>query len=216
MHPPTGAAWLVWLETSSLAGAMRQWQWLYPIVEIVHILGFVVLVGAAFFFDLRLLGLGRTPVTGLAQHLLTRARVSFVIILASGLMMFTAHATEMAANPAFRLKLILIAAALVNAAAFHHWPFRSAARWDTGGTIPAPAKLAAMWSLVLLPARSPAAASSPIFSRRGLDGPLRASPKKQVAPAKPALEQGKPRNGGSRWPLSSRLPRAAGGRPRHL
>ena len=104
MHPPTGAAWLVWLETSSLAGAMRQWQWLYPIVEIVHILGFVVLVGAAFFFDLRLLGLGRAlPVTGLAQHLLTRARVSFVIILASGLMMFTAHATEMAANPAFRL-----------------------------------------------------------------------------------------------------------------
>ena len=134
MHPPTGAAWLVWLETSSLAGAMRQWQWLYPIVEIVHILGFVVLVGAAFFFDLRLLGLGRTlPVTGLAQHLLTRARVSFVIILASGFMMFTAHATEMAANPAFRLKLILIAAALVNAAAFHHWPFKSAARWDTGG-----------------------------------------------------------------------------------
>lgn len=150
MHPPTGAAWLVWLETSSLAGAMRQWQWLYPIVEIVHILGFVVLVGAAFFFDLRLLGFGRTlPVTGLAQHLLTRARVSFVIILASGLMMFTAHATEMAANPAFRLKLILIAAALVNAAAFHHWPFKSAARWDTGATPPAPAKLAAMFSLVL-------------------------------------------------------------------
>jgi len=134
MHEPTGAAWLVWLETSSLAGAMRQWQWLYPIVEIVHILGFVVLVGAAFFFDLRLLGVGRTlPVTGLAQHLLTRARVSFAIILTSGLMMFTAHATEMAANPAFRLKLILIAAALVNAAAFHHWPFKSAARWDTGG-----------------------------------------------------------------------------------
>ena len=45
-------------------------------------------------------------------------------ILASGLMMFTAHATEMAANPAFRLKLILIAAALVNAATFHHWPFK--------------------------------------------------------------------------------------------
>jgi len=88
-------------------------------------------------------------VTGLAQHLLTRARVSFAIILTSGLMMFTAHATEMAANPAFRLKLILIAAALVNAAAFHHWPFKSAARWDTGGTTPAPAKLAAVFSLVL-------------------------------------------------------------------
>ena len=72
-----------------------------------------------------------------------------MLIVASGLLMFTAHATEMAANPAFRLKLILIAAALVNAAAFHHWPFKSAARWDTGGATPAPAKLAAMFSLVL-------------------------------------------------------------------
>jgi hypothetical protein len=75
--------------------------------------------------------------------------VSFAVILASGLMMFTAHATEMAANPAFRLKLILIAAALVNAAAFHHWPFRSAARWDTGAATPAAGKLAALLSLVL-------------------------------------------------------------------
>jgi hypothetical protein len=55
MHPPSGPAWLVWLETTQLAVAMRQWLWLYPIVEIVHILGFVLLVGAAFMFDLRLL-----------------------------------------------------------------------------------------------------------------------------------------------------------------
>ena len=51
MHPPTGPAVLVWLETSGLAVAMRQWAWLYPIVEILHILGFVVLVGAACVFD---------------------------------------------------------------------------------------------------------------------------------------------------------------------
>jgi hypothetical protein len=150
VHPPTGAPWLVWLETSALAIAMRQWAWLYPIVEIVHILGLVVLVGAAFFFDLRLLGIGRAlPVTALAHHLLTWARGSFIVILASGLMMFTAHATEMAANPAFRLKLILIAAALVNAAVFHRWPFKSAARWNTQAVTPPAAKIAATLSIIL-------------------------------------------------------------------
>ncbi len=150
MHPPEGAAWLVWLETSALAVAMRQWTWLYPIVEIIHILGFVVLVGAAFFFDLRLFGIGRAlPVTGLARHLLTWARASFAIILGSGLMMFTAHATEMAANPAFRLKMVLIAAALVNAGVFHRWPFRSVSGWDAGAVTPASAKVAALLSLVL-------------------------------------------------------------------
>ena len=65
-HSPAAAAWLVWLETSAPGVAMRQWLWLYPIVEILHIAGFVVLVGAAVMFDLRLLGMSRrrVPVYG--------------------------------------------------------------------------------------------------------------------------------------------------------
>ncbi|HSB40547.1 MAG TPA: hypothetical protein VLK28_01855 [Methylomirabilota bacterium] len=148
MHPPEGAAWLVWLETSALAVAMRQWQWLYPIVEILHILGFVLVVGGAFYFDLRLLGRARSlPVSGLAAHLLAWARAGFGLVAPTGLMMFAAHATEFAVNPAFRLKLILIAVALLNAAAFHRWPFRSVARWDAGARAPAWAGIAAVISL---------------------------------------------------------------------
>jgi len=140
----------VWLETSGLAVAMRQWLWLYPAVEIVHILGFVMVVGAGFYFDLRLLGFGRgLPVSGLADHLLFWARRAFPVILVSGFMMFTAHATEMAENPAFQLKLVLILAAVLNATAFHRWPFRGVARWDAGVTSPAAAKAAAALSLVL-------------------------------------------------------------------
>ena len=149
MHPPEGAAWLVWLETSALAVAMRQWQWLYPIVEILHILGFVLVVGGAFFFDLRLLGRSRLlPVSGLSMHLLTWSRAGFALVVPTGFMMFTAHATEFAVNPAFRLKLILIGAALLNAAAFHRWPFRSVARWNISAGTPAWARLAAVVSLV--------------------------------------------------------------------
>ena len=148
MHPPEGAAWLVWLETSALAVAMRQWQWLYPIVEILHILGFVLVVGGAFFFDLRLLGRGLSlPVSGLAVHLLTWSRLGFALVAPTGFMMFAAHATEFAGNPAFRLKLILITLALLNAAAFHRWPFRSVIRWDVGLGPPAWARVAATVSL---------------------------------------------------------------------
>jgi hypothetical protein len=59
VHPPSGPAWLVWLEVSGLGQMMRRSAWLYPIVEIVHIVGFVILVGAVVMFDLRVLGLGR-------------------------------------------------------------------------------------------------------------------------------------------------------------
>ena len=42
-----------WLEYSSLAVYIRQSPLLFPAIEIVHIAGFIVLVGSAFLFDLR-------------------------------------------------------------------------------------------------------------------------------------------------------------------
>ncbi len=150
MHPPVGPAWLVWLETSALAEAMRQWTWLYPGVEIVHIVGFVVLVGAAIMFDLRLLGVSPgLPVMGLERHLLRAARASVALVVPSGILMFTAHATEMADNPAFRLKMVLLVAALLNAALFHRAPFRSVAAWNLHRPAPRTARAAAVVSLVL-------------------------------------------------------------------
>jgi len=149
-HPAAGAAWLVWLEGTAVATAMRQWLWLYPIVEIVHILGFVVLVGAAVLFDLRLLGLGRhLPVTDLAGYHLRWARVALLLIVPSGLLMFSAHATEMAENPAFQMKLALIVVAGLNAAIFHRGVFRSVGSWDRDIVAPGGARLAALLSLVL-------------------------------------------------------------------
>ena len=150
MHPATGPAWLVWLETSGFAMAMRQWLWLYPTVEIVHIVGFVCLVGSAFMFDLRLLGLGRgLPVSAMADHLLRWSRWSLVLVVPSGAAMFVAHATEMAENPAFQLKVALITAALLNAALFHRFPFRGVGDWDTEIVAPLHARLAGVLSLVL-------------------------------------------------------------------
>ena len=150
MHPSGDAAWQVWLETTGLSVAMRQWAWLYPAVEIAHILGFVVLVGAAFMFDLRLLGVSRRlPVAAMERHLLPWARASLVLVVPTGVTMFAAHATEFATNPAFRLKLVLIAAAGLNAAIFRRVPFRSVGDWDTGRRAPAAARIAAGVSLVL-------------------------------------------------------------------
>jgi hypothetical protein len=150
MHPPIGPAVLVWLETSALAVAMRQWAWLYPIVEILHILGFVVLVGAAFMFDFRLLGLSRRlPVTGMERHLLRWARGALLVVVPTGVMMFMAHATEFYDNPAFRLKLLLLATAGLNAAVFHRVPFRSVHDWDTEAHSPGAARIAAVLSLAL-------------------------------------------------------------------
>ena len=150
MHAPVGPAFLVYLETSGLATLMRQSQWLYPIVEIAHILGFVTLVGSVAMFDLRLLGMSRSlPVSGLARHLLRWSMGSLLVVVPSGLMMFSAHATEFVDNTAFRLKLLLLAAAAINAILFHRRSFRSVADWNTAVPTPMASRVASVVSLAL-------------------------------------------------------------------
>lgn len=150
MHEITGPALLVWLESSAFAAAMRQWLWLYPIVEIVHITGIALLVGSLAMFDLRVLGLSRAlPLRKLARHLLPWTLAGFAIVAISGSMMFSAHATEFWTNPAFAVKLSLIGAAGINALWFHLGPFAAVDRWDTGAAAPGSAKAAAALSLLL-------------------------------------------------------------------
>ena len=150
MDVPTGHGWLAWLESTALASAMRDWLWLYPTVEIVHILGFVVLVGAAVMFDLRLLGVSRRlPVVDLERHLLPWARLSLVLVALSGVLLFVTHATELGTSLVFRLKLLLMGAAGLNAAIFHRGAFQTVGAWNQQVQAPATAQVAAVLSLVL-------------------------------------------------------------------
>jgi hypothetical protein len=150
MPDPVGPALLVWLETTALAAAMREWLWLYPAVEVVHILGFVLLVGAAAMFDLRLLGVARgLDLNALARFLLPWSWTGLALGVPSGLLLFSAHATEMMDNPAFQLKLALIAAAGLNVLWFHRGVLRTGGAWTHGGVTPRRARIAAATSLLL-------------------------------------------------------------------
>ncbi len=138
------------LEHSSLAGAMRHSLWLYPIVEIAHISGFVMLVGAVAMFDVRLLGfVSSTSVRALDRSLLPWAWIALLLIVPSGVAMFSAHASEFAENPAFRVKLVLLVSAGVNALAFRRGVFRSVSTWDQHVRTPTAAKASAMLSLAI-------------------------------------------------------------------
>ena len=55
-----GGTPLAAIEASGLGVAMRQWLWLYPAVEVVHLAGIALLFGSIAVLDLRLLGLSRS------------------------------------------------------------------------------------------------------------------------------------------------------------
>ena len=131
MSPVSGGA-LGALEASGLGQAMRQWLWLYPSVETVHIVGIGLLFGSIAILDLRLLGFSRNiGVKALARHVLPWTAASFILIVPSGLLMFTAHATEFIQSPVFALKMGLILTAGLNAALFHAIVFPSVEVWDS-------------------------------------------------------------------------------------
>lgn len=138
------------IERLPLAVAMRQDLWLYPAVEIVHIIGFVTLVGSIIVFDLRLLGLSKAlPVSLLARHTLPWSIGALLLIVPSGLLMFITHAGDFISNPAFIIKMSLLFCAATNAAVFHAGVFRGVANWDSGIATPAAAKIHAMVSLLI-------------------------------------------------------------------
>ena len=139
------------IEASGLGQAMRQSLWLYPIVEIVHIVG----LGAAFRLDRRARpaaagAVGKAiSVRKLAGHVLPWTAASFVLIVPSGLAMFVAHASDFIGNPVFLLKMGLIFAAGINAAVLHAGAFRTVGAWDVEATPPGAVRLAGGLSLLL-------------------------------------------------------------------
>jgi hypothetical protein len=145
MPGPLGA-----LEASPLAQAMRHWLWLYPAVEIVHLVGIALLVGSVAMFDLRLLGCSKSmPIPALARHLLPWTWGALLLVVPSGLLMFSAHAADFVANRVFLLKMGLLLAAGVNAAAFHMGAYAKVAGWERDAPAPGSARLHAAASFAL-------------------------------------------------------------------
>jgi hypothetical protein len=139
-----------WLESSNAASFIRQSLWLYPIVEIVHIAGFAVLVGAALLFDVRLLGFSKKiPVKECVGYFIFWARLSLFAVIPSGFILFMVDATTLVLNPVFLLKLVLIGVAFVNALIFHQFTLKSVSQWNVNLQTPKAAKMSGLISIIL-------------------------------------------------------------------
>lgn len=139
-----------WVASTPIAELMRTQAWMYPVVEIIHILGFILLVGGIALFDLRVLGMAsRVPVAQLGGHLIPCALAGLALVVPAGLLLFSADPVRLATNPVFQLKLALIGCAGLNALLFHAGPYRQVTKWIAGGA-PAPARARAHALLSIL------------------------------------------------------------------
>jgi hypothetical protein len=92
----------------------------YPLLEVAHIVGIALLVGNLTLVELRVWGAGAAlPLPALGRFALRVSLAGFALAACSGALMFAANPGDVIANRAFQIKLVLIALAGVNAAAFH-------------------------------------------------------------------------------------------------
>lgn len=119
------------LEASALGEQMRNSTLLYPIANLVHLLGLVLLLGSLLFLDLRLLGVGREfAIQAVSARLTPLAIAGVLILVVSGSCMFAADAEPLAGNRVMQVKLLLISLGLGNALLFRHWWSSRLPDWD--------------------------------------------------------------------------------------
>jgi uncharacterized protein DUF6644 len=131
--------------------ALRESLWTYPVIETVHVLGLCLFVGTAWLWDLRLLGVtfGDVPVSRLSKQILPWTAVGFAIMALSGLGLVFSEPLRFYPNIFFRIKLVLLAAAGLNAFIFHKTVGRQKDEWDSCSLLPFRARLAGALSLGL-------------------------------------------------------------------
>jgi hypothetical protein len=131
-------------------------SWVFPVIQSVHIIGIVMLVGTICLVDFRLLGIGmrRQSVVDIASGLSPWTLGGLLTVLVTGPLMFGSDVVRYMNNPAFLVKMALIAAALAAHFTLHRRVVQGGTRlYDSKQKIAAVLSLI-LWSSVVLAGRA--------------------------------------------------------------
>jgi Family of unknown function (DUF6644) len=104
-----------WCNASPWGHGVRDSVWLFPFVEIFHLLALGVLGGTILIVNLRLLGFRfqSEPVAELAEDVQPWMLGSLAVMLVSGFFLFCTEAVKMYDSAAFHFKMIFLLLAIV-------------------------------------------------------------------------------------------------------
>jgi hypothetical protein len=140
-----------WLAETPGSIALHESLYMYPLLESSHVLTLCLFVGFTVAWDFRLLGIGlkRVPFTEIANRLLPWMYAGFFIMVVTGILLFYAIPVRSYQNVFFRLKLIMLVAAGINAWVFHNTIQKRVHEWDVAAVTPTRARVAGALSLLL-------------------------------------------------------------------
>ncbi len=124
---------------------------MYTLVESAHVLTLCVFVGLAAMLDLRLIGatLRRVPVSEVFDRLVPWMTAGFIVMIASGSLLFYAIPVRSYQNIFFRIKVLTLLLAGLNVWIFQRRVYRRVHEWGLDPVPPRSARVAGALSLVL-------------------------------------------------------------------
>lgn len=140
-----------WLASTPWSIALHESLYMYPLLESSHVLTLVLFAGTAMMFDLRLVGwaMRRVPASDVLARLLPWTQAGFVVMVATGMLLFYAIPVRSYQNIFFRAKIVLLLLAGLNVWIFHRGIYRRVHQWGADHMLPRAARLAGILSLLL-------------------------------------------------------------------
>ena len=140
-----------WLGDTQWSIALHESLYLYPLIESVHVLTLCLFIGMTMMWDLRLLGwtLRAVPFSELTERLMPWMKAGFVVMVVTGVLLVYAIPVRSYQSIWFRVKVVMLILAGVNAWVFHLTVERSAPAWGRAPRPPRAARIAGALSLTL-------------------------------------------------------------------
>ena len=149
-----------WLDSQAASTSIHESYYLYNWVETTHVLTLTLFLGMLIVIDLRMLGWAFSGVSAatLAERLDRPMLLGFVVMVVTGLVLFYAIPVRTTQSVWFRIKVLLLILAGINAWLFRRAMQRSVASWATDPRPPPRIRLGAalslgLWSGVILTGR---------------------------------------------------------------
>ena len=131
--------------------ALHESFYMYGWIESLHVITLTVSLGMLIVIDLRMLGLWLkdVPASKIAERLDRPMLIGFSIMVVTGVLLYVGIPIRTTQSLWFRIKVILLVAAFINAWLFRKHMQASAGTWDVAAVPPRRTRIAAALSLTL-------------------------------------------------------------------
>ena len=139
----------LWVDGFEWSTSLHESYYMYNWIESTHVLALMISLGMLFMIDLRMLGIAfpNVPATTIAHRLKLPLWIGFSVMIITGLLLVYAIPVRSVQSLWFRLKMVLLVCAAVNAYWLHKQMKESGSTWENDARAPKQIRTSAALSL---------------------------------------------------------------------